>query len=100
MFEVVFKNKIYEFKFSHFYNKETKNHVTKCTMICLNGTISATDQAVCGKKDVYNKLIGRKKALCRVLDLCKDIFTNKEERKLVWKEFLWENDEFTAYQVL
>ncbi len=99
MFTLEFKDKIYEFKFSHFYNKETKIHTTKCTMIQVNGTISATDQAICGKKDIYNKLIGRKKALCRVLDLCKDIFTDKYERKLVWKEFFWNNDEYLALEV-
>ena len=99
MLTLEFKGKFYSFRFSHFYNKETKIHATKCTMIREDGIVSATASAICSPRDTYDKLTGRKVSLKKTLDLCKDIFINKEERKLVWKYFFWENDEYLALEV-
>lgn len=92
MFQVIVNQVVYEFGF--YYEIYGKQVITHCYVLDVNGNpvviktkekyIPVKSSTYCHPKDIFSKIIGRKIAMKRILEILK---FNKLERAVVWEEY-------------
>jgi hypothetical protein len=87
MFTVNTSKGIFKINFQHFNNPEDIRS-TECHLLDENKEFLLKESAYCHENDNFNRAIGRKLSLSRMLELAsKMIGFDKADRQLIWDEY-------------